>query len=335
MSGIVVASSPVPSETSAAVSAALTFHQRIASLERELRRARVTVPPEHVRREVASLFWELLAVLRTAEQEGISDEEITRCREIVGRWLFRARIFNRAYHKPHGYAGDFVMVEWMYDLESDPCALPHQPGLVNCLDDLAKTVHSIIAVWERRRHLATLLREEHAKRGGAFRVLDVAGGGARYIRDFLQDISPGPDVAVTILDQDSAAIAYCKTQSLRDWPGQVRLVDAPIRDLPRILAGDQFDVIISAGLFDYLEDADARRLLTELANRLAPGGILAFTNFHPEDPSRLVKAWLVDWPLIYRDEDAVAGLLPDGMESSTSRSANGSLVFVRAIRPAG
>lgn len=326
------ANEALPSSRPDVIAAATELDHRLTSVDRRLRRDRVTVPPAVAHREVTTAFWALVEVLRQAEAAGVSDEEIERCRQIVGRWLFRARVFNRAYHKPHGYAGDFMMVEWMYDLETDACALPHQPALVNCLDHLGKTVNSIIAVWERRHHYAALLRQEHERRGGVLRVLDVAGGGARYIRDFLEQVIPGPGLSITVLDQDSAAIAYCRTQSLAAWPERVRLVDAPIRDLPRALGHAEFDVIISAGLFDYLDDASARGLLADLTGRLAPDGTLAISNFHPDDPSRLVKSWLVDWALVYRDEVACAGLFPDGLDPTTKRSADGSLVYARVTR---
>jgi hypothetical protein len=49
-------------------------------------------------------------------------------------------------------------------------------------------------------------------------------------------------------------------------------------------------------------------------------------------PSRLVKAWLVDWAIEYRDERTFARLFPEGLAAFTSRSADGSLLYARAIR---
>jgi extracellular factor (EF) 3-hydroxypalmitic acid methyl ester biosynthesis protein len=315
------------------VAAATKLNVQLEDLDRRLRKARLTIPPESAYEEVETAFWTFVEALRQAEFSGVNSEDIAACREIVGRWLFRARIFNRAFHKPHGYAGDFMMVEWMYDLEEDSCAQPHQPGIVNCLDRLGKTVHSIRAVWERRRHYAALLRKEYERRSGALRVLDVATGGARYLRDFLEGASSLPGLSITALDQDSAAIAYCRTRSLVEWAGRVRFIDVPIRQLSSELGSDEFDVIISAGLFDYLDDTSARDLLTVLTNCLSPDGVIAISNFHPDDPSRLVKTWLVDWPLIYRTEDDCRRLFPRGLRVSTHRSADSSLVLASGSYP--
>ena len=112
------------------------------------------------------------------------------------------------------------------------------------------------------------------------------------------------------------------TRSLVEWAGRVRFIDAPIRQLSSKLGSDEFDVIISAGLFDYLDDTSARDLLTlVLTNRLSPEGVIAISNFHPDDPSRLVKTWLVDWPLIYRTEDDCGFQLFPRVDSGYPRTA--------------
>jgi hypothetical protein len=64
-----------------------------------------------------------------------------------------------------------------------------------------------------------------------------------------------------------------------------------------------------------------------MGSLLAPGGIVAFSNFHPENPSRVVTDWLVDWPLIHRDERACAGLLPPTLAIATERSENRALCY--------
>jgi hypothetical protein len=163
-------------------------------------------------------------------------------------------------------------------------------------------------------------------------VLDVAGGGARYLRDFLETVTPGPDLHLTVLDQDPAAIAFCQTQSLAAWPDHVRLQSAPIRELGDFIKQGELDVVISAGLFDYLSDVTARSLLAKAAAGLAPGGTIAITNYHPADRSRLVKSWLVDWELVYRNEEQCARLFPEGFRVETTVSANGSLVLAKGTK---
>jgi SAM-dependent methyltransferase len=283
----------------------------------------------------ASRFWELVQAIDRLDGGG-DDTELLRgqCRDILGAWLFRCRFFNRSYHKPHGYAGDFRMIEWVYDLEGDPCADPTQPGIVNCLDHVFATLPCTRSVWERRHWLARLLREEYRRCGGRLRILDVACGGARYIADFLSSASDARGVDLTLVDQDPAALEYCRTVSLNRWGPQLTTRCLPIHRLPAAPVGGPFDLVISAGLFDYLDVAAGAGLLAHLVGLTAPGGVTAVANFHPADPSRNARDWLTDWPLVHRDEAELASLFPEPARVATSLSDNGALSFALARRPA-
>jgi hypothetical protein len=59
----------------------------------------------------------------------------------------------------------------------------------------------------------------------------------------------------------------------------------------------------------------------------ARDGVTAICNFAPDDPSRVIKAWLCDWHLVYRNEIGLRSLFPP----TTSRidietSPDGSLI---------
>ena len=152
---------------------------------------------------------------RSHEAGGTVDDSVrAQCRDILGGWLFRSRYFNRSFHKPHGYAGDFMIIEWIYDLETDGCEDPAQPGIVNCLDYLYSTIHAVVSVQQRRRWFSRLLHAETRPGRRSLRVLDVACGGARYIRDFLAATDDASGMQITLVDQDVAALAYCRTRSL-------------------------------------------------------------------------------------------------------------------------
>lgn len=315
--------------------AARGLGQYFQDTDRGMRRSGTTVPSAELKEEVASRFWDLVRAIDRLDGVG-EDMSLLRsqCRDILGTWLFRCRFFNRSYHKPHGYAGDFRMIEWMYDLEGDPCADPTQPGIVNCLDHVFATLPCVHSVWERRHWLAQLLRAEYRRCGGRLRVLDVACGGARYIADFLSSLPDASGVELTLVDQDPAALEYCRTVSLSHWEPQLMARCLPIHRLAVTPSGGPFDMVISAGLFDYLDTAAGAGLLTHLVGMTAPGGVTAVANFHPADPSRNVRDWLGDWSLIHRDEAGLAALFPEPAWVATSRSENGALSFALARCPA-
>lgn len=311
---------------------ARSFAALLAETDRKYRKAAGTVPEDADRARVVASFWELMQGADRYEREhGASAQCRASLRELVGAWFWRSRFWNRSFHKPHGYAGDFTMIEWMYELEGDPCVDPTQPAIVNLLDHLYWTVDSVQAVCERRRFFAELLRREHDRRDGSLRVLDLATGGARYLRDYLATRDAG-QVEVTIVDQDPAAIAFCEQRSLAAWRAVVSPLCVPIRQVATRLDGS-FDVILSAGLFDYLDDSEASALLDHLSSRSSPDGVIAISNFHPADRSAVVKSWITDWHLRYRDEAACSSLFADRSKVTTRRSQNGSLVYALVARP--
>ncbi len=312
---------------------ACEFASYCQHLDRSCKRLGHTVPTAEMKTQLAEVFWAFMQEIDDyhahCPQEAAKDTA-EECRTIVGPWLFRSRFFSRSFLKPHGYPGDFRIIDWMYDLEHHGCDDPTEPGIVNCLDYLYWTVHSVQGVWERRAWLTQLLLAECARKNGHLRILDVACGGARYLKDFLSTLDDPSHVEITLIDQDAAALAFSQTCSLAPWAFQMTFLQRPVTQFTNAVPGQQFDVVISAGLFDYLEVWLAKKLLAHMADVTAPGGVTAMTNFHPADPSRVVKEWMVDWWLVFRDEQEVADLFPDPAKVHVVRSANQSLVMASA-----
>ena len=69
-----------------------------------------------------------------------------------------------------------------------------------------------------------------------------------------------------------------------------------------------FDLVYSTGLFDYLQQPVARRLVTNLFQLLNPGGRLLVANFLPGIRDVGYMEAFMDWRLVYRDEDALNAL---------------------------
>lgn len=322
----------------APVDAARVLAELLQAIDRQARREARTVPRRDERDAAERGFWTAMAAFRAAEGS-LSEREVvalrTAAREILNPCLMRSRYWNRSYIKPHGFAGDFGMLEWMYSLEHDACADATQPAVVNVLDGLFATVHSVQAVWHRRHWFRTLVRDAVARREGRrCRVLDIACGGSRYVRDLVSSPA-GRWLDVTFLDQDPAALAFLAGCLQGERLASHRLLCAPVRRLPDVVADDErFDVVIATGLFDYLTDRDAAALLRHMLARTAPSGVVAVSNFAPEDESKVVKDWVSDWRLIYRTADAVSDLFPDSRRPTLDRSPDGGLIYAVA-QPAG
>ena len=94
-----------------------------------------------------------------------------------------------------------------------------------------------------------------------------------------------------------------------DFKGIRKLV-SPFKYRIRNLAEASFDLIYSAGLYDYIRTFGKREkgaiaLTKNLFQLLKPGGTLLIGNFSPNTPLyvRFAMELLYDWVLIYRDEN--------------------------------
>jgi SAM-dependent methyltransferase len=163
-----------------------------------------------------------------------------------------------------------------------------------------------LSVLYRRQLLKSLIDDTVVTRE-AGRVLSVASGHCRELEGSLvgTPLFSGEFVA---FDQDPESCAeVARTQA----GARVRVVNQGVRDLlsgPTAAALGEFDLIYSAGLYDYLPDVLARRLTARLLQMLRPGGRLLIGNFVPGGSGRGYMELFMDWTLVVRNEAAMREL---------------------------
>ncbi len=219
-------------------------------------------------------------------------------------YFMRSRFAERAYYKPKGYAGDFLMMEMIYKNE------PAGDGKLGLLvDTWCLNTPASRAVRGRRSLLAQELKRRVVKdfhSNEPVRILNLACGPSREFFDFLKEYPLQDRVEATLMDADVEALHYTNT-TVNTFPhgAKIRYLNenavrwALGRTRQRLAPQD---IIYSAGLTDYLD----RRLFTALIRRcyeqLKPGGCLIIGNFSPSNPNRAVMDHILQWKLIYRTE---------------------------------
>jgi extracellular factor (EF) 3-hydroxypalmitic acid methyl ester biosynthesis protein len=73
------------------------------------------------------------------------------------------------------------------------------------------------------------------------------------------------------------------------------------------------NLIICPGLFDYLNDRIAIKIIEELYSNLAPNGELYIGNVSKANPCRFSMHFITEWKLIERNESDLISLAPDGI----------------------
>jgi SAM-dependent methyltransferase len=97
------------------------------------------------------------------------------------------------------------------------------------------------------------------------------------------------------------------------------------------------DLVYSAGLYDYLPDAIARRLTRRLYSMLKPGGKLFIGNLEESADSTWMMEFVSAWFLEYRTEESMlelaSPLSPVPAVKRVVRDDSGRCLFLEIIRP--
>lgn len=220
----------------------------------------------------------------------------------------------RAFEKPRGYAGDAVMMDYVY-----AGVAPDATSELGRRVFTGTTRGSMGLSVLFRRHLLTAHINEVASSCSDFRILSVASGHCREIEDsLLANTAVNVAGRLVAFDQDPES---CETVR-RDYAGYP--VDVICASVRKLLANGgaslgKFDLIYSAGLFDYLTDAEAEKLVEALLAMLKPGGKFLVGNFAPSCRGRGYMELFLDWKLIYRDSDQLRKLFgPSRIAATTS-----------------
>jgi hypothetical protein len=83
----------------------------------------------------------------------------------------------------------------------------------------------------------------------------------------------------------------------------------------QILEHFNFDMMYSAGLYDYLYQPVAQ-VLTQILCKSVKEGLVIIGNFHPSNPTKTISELVADWRLIHRTEADMMDLVPDSSVKS-------------------
>jgi hypothetical protein len=207
----------------------------------------------------------------------------------------------RAFSKPRGYAGDAVMMDYIYGVRREE--LP-QPA-ADVFDYTTRWGASPRSVRARRVVLARAIDHVAEDLG---RPIDVVAFAAGHLREVELSASVAQGQArITAVDADPESIE----EAVRSYSsvgvvgrhGSVRQVLCGKLGLPAA------DLVYTAGLYDYLTDPVAERLTCALFNAVRPGGTMLIANFLPDIADAGYMESFMDWHLIYRNDQQMRELV--------------------------
>ena len=219
-------------------------------------------------------------------------------REALGDAMSAETIQGYGFLKPHGYSGDFHMIDKIYQRQ-----VSSRADLKNW-DLYFHAQKAPMAVRNRKTYFIDLVTKLRRRRpNGQLHVLDVASGPCRDVREYL-DRSGDRAIHFHCVDSDRRAIAYAR-ETCRPYIDQITFYP---KNALRFRSDRRFDLIWSAGLLDYFADRPFVLLIKNLYRQLGAEAELVVGNFHPDNPSRDYMEIIGDWHLVYRSEHDLIAL---------------------------
>jgi SAM-dependent methyltransferase len=194
--------------------------------------------------------------------------------------------------KKHGYSGDYEIIDDIYRMRIS--ADPH----LRKWDLFFHAQAAPCAVRNRKAYFHQLLRDLTARLPSRrLRVLNIASGPARDLREWF-DANPESTIQFDCIELDPQAIAHARVVC----GAYAERVNFHHQNALKFVPEAKYDLIWSAGLFDYLTDRLFTRLLRSLLPFVSTGGEVAVGNFSEFNASRDYMELMGDWYLEHRSE---------------------------------
>ena len=302
---------------------------------------------EEIRPPVVPRLTELFSQFED-EASRIQDTEIMKHKAFARRSLHPlilcSPFAHRAYMKPLGFAGDYEMVNMMLKLSivkprsiyariidifhveaSAPAA--HRGRIKMMLDRLTNEAERVITGNER-----------------IFSVINIGCGPALEVQEFISVNPLANQTSIHLVDFNEETIDYAKIRidDLIATRGNKPIVRYLIKSIDDLLREahlkyntntQSYDMVYCAGLFDYFSNQICRRLVELFYTWLRPGGLLTVTNVDPCNPNRYQMEHLLEWNLIYRDENDMKELSPKNAEYRIYKDKTNVNVFLDIRKP--
>ncbi|MCB8998558.1 MAG: class I SAM-dependent methyltransferase [Bacteroidales bacterium] len=221
----------------------------------------------------------------------LKEAEINYFRDHIRNVLTQETLIGHGFVKPFGYPGDFNLIDKIYR------HTVNESDNYKNWDTFFQNQPAAEAVRNRKdyfvRYCRDLVREKSESK-----VLILGSGPATDVYEFLSE-NPGPGkISFDLIDFDQSAIDFSKKQNEK-FSSQISY--NRINAL-RYNSYKLYDLIWSAGLFDYFKDKHFTFLIRKYFNCLTEDGEMVISNFSTRNPTNRLMEVLSDWNLNLRTE---------------------------------
>ena len=217
--------------------------------------------------------------------------------DLFGPDFLDQTVQGHSVRRPHGYSGDYQIIDFIY-----------QQTIIGGVrfgkwDKYLHTTPATHAVRNRKHYFIELVKSRLANSSGPLRILNIASGPCRDVFELFQQTSPSY-VRMHCVDLDASAIQYGK-RLLGQCSSTVEFTCANIF---KFNTNEKYDLVWSAGLFDYFNDADFVKLLSKIYSWSSTSGEVVVGNFSTDNPTRAYMEKGNDWFLFHRTQAQLISL---------------------------
>lgn len=218
-------------------------------------------------------------------------------------------IMGHIRQKPFGYAGDYSIIDRIYLKDISPAFRKWDAFSVN---------HPAAEAVRNRKDYFLKTMQQKISRSKQLQLLNVASGPARDLCQLYKQIHPD-SLQTTCIEYDKRAISHA--QKVCDH--YLRHISFINENIFRFDTEEQYDLVWSAGLFDYFDNKTFVRVLRKFIRWASPGGEIIVGNFSDDNPSRAYMEIFGDWHLEHRSPETLielaeeAGARPEQIKVDT------------------
>ena len=223
----------------------------------------------------------------------VKAEEVEHFRSKIASILNPDSLFGFSYTKPFGYSGDFFIIEKIYQYYVNPDERYRK------WDEFLHSAGAVIAVRNRKTLAIEIFEQLNRKAAGLKQDVLILGSGPVTETFEFFERNPDNSLVFEMLDLDKRAISYAKAKN-RKYLDRMTFHNA---NVIRFTPEKKFDLMWSAGLFDYFKGKHFVYLIKRYYEYLNEGGEMIIGNFNVENPSRRSMEIMGDWFLYHRSPD--------------------------------
>ncbi len=228
----------------------------------------------------------------------LTKEDISKLNTYFPDDFIKNTIQGHGLSKPFGYAGDFLMIDKIYTYHKSD---KPEYGI---WDEYFHQQSAPIAVRNRKEYFKKIIHQKISD-SPTLKLMNVASGPARDLFEVYAALPENKLIETTCVEMDENAIKFAKELN-HDFLNNITFIQ---KNIFRHSTSDTYDLIWSAGLFDYFSDKAFLMVLRKFKEWLKVDGEIIIGNFNEDyNPSRDYMEIFGEWYLNHRTENQLFNL---------------------------